>query len=153
MVETSGSNAEHDGAKLEAFLEDAQGSGIVTDGTLAQDGSQAAAIWGLRESISEGLRHAGALQLPGSCRAAAADNEFLLGAPAGQQSARQADSSGCWALTALYTRLQHIGALVKTESIQLEHLASVISSRCYLHAVMTPALVLISWQAPKMGPV
>ena len=60
VVETQGSNAEHDGAKLEAFLEDALGTGIVADGTLAQDSSQAAAIWGLRESISEGLRHAGA---------------------------------------------------------------------------------------------
>ena len=59
VVETSGSNAEHDCAKLEAFLEDIQQSGV-SDGTLAQDSSQAAAIWGLRENISEGLRHAGA---------------------------------------------------------------------------------------------
>ena len=111
MVETSGSNAEHDGAKLDAFLEDAMGcgcmnhplpslllpymarlglrpigmplmikhqtsaeeyagltcaitclsrSGIVADGTVAQDSAQAGAIWQLRESISEGLRHRGA---------------------------------------------------------------------------------------------
>lgn len=60
VVETSGSNSEHDNAKLDAFLEDAMGTGIVVDGTIAQGSSQAAAIWSLRESISDGLRQAGA---------------------------------------------------------------------------------------------
>ena len=35
-------------------------SGIVADGTVAQDSTQAGAIWTLRESISDGLRHRGA---------------------------------------------------------------------------------------------
>ena len=35
-------------------------SGIVADGTVAHNSAQAGAIWGLRESISEGLRHRGA---------------------------------------------------------------------------------------------
>ena len=60
VIETSGSNSEHDNAKLDAFLEDTMGTGIVVDGTIAQGSSQAAAIWSLRESISDGLRQAGA---------------------------------------------------------------------------------------------
>ncbi len=36
-------------------------SGIVADGTVAQDSAQAGAIWTLRESISDGLRHRGAV--------------------------------------------------------------------------------------------
>lgn len=59
VVETSGSNTEHDYAKLEAFLEEAYNDEIVADGTIAQDSTQQASIWNLRESISEGLRHAG----------------------------------------------------------------------------------------------
>ena len=59
VVETSGSNSEHDTAKLEAFLEEVYADGVVADGTIAQDSTQAAGIWHLRESISVGLRHAG----------------------------------------------------------------------------------------------
>jgi len=36
----------------------------VADGTVAQDTAQAGAIWALRESISEGLRHRGASVSP-----------------------------------------------------------------------------------------
>lgn len=64
VVETSGSNAEHDYAKLEKFLEEAYEDEIIVDGTIAQDSSQQAAIWALRENISEGLRHAGKPLLP-----------------------------------------------------------------------------------------
>ena len=59
VVETSGSNAEHDYAKLEKFLEEAYEEEIIVDGTIAQDSGQQASIWALRENISEGLRHAG----------------------------------------------------------------------------------------------
>ena len=59
VVETSGSNTEHDYAKLEAFLEESYNDAIIADGTIAQDSTQQAGIWNLRESISEGLRHAG----------------------------------------------------------------------------------------------
>lgn len=61
VVETSGSNTQHDYAKLEAFLEEAYNAEIIADGTIAQDSTQQAGIWNLRESISEGLRHAGML--------------------------------------------------------------------------------------------
>lgn len=59
LVETSGSSAEHDGAKLEAFLERALEAGLVGDGAIAQDGAQAAAFWHIREGITEALRHRG----------------------------------------------------------------------------------------------
>ncbi|KAK0709086.1 hypothetical protein B0T26DRAFT_742667 [Lasiosphaeria miniovina] len=59
LVETSGSNADHDSEKLEAFLEDVMEKGIVLDGTLAQDETQRRALWGWREGIPEVLGHFG----------------------------------------------------------------------------------------------
>ncbi|KAL1880670.1 D-lactate ferricytochrome c oxidoreductase [Diaporthe australafricana] len=53
LVETSGSNAEHDNEKLEAFLEDVMGKEIVSDGVVAQDETQLKSLWGWREGISE----------------------------------------------------------------------------------------------------
>ncbi|KAF3940766.1 hypothetical protein ABW19_dt0207731 [Dactylella cylindrospora] len=53
LIETSGSNGEHDSAKLEAFLESVMEQEIVADGTLAQDESQTAALWGWREGLPE----------------------------------------------------------------------------------------------------
>lgn len=59
LVETSGSNAEHDMEKLESFLEHVLGEGIVADGVLAQDETQFQAIWRWREGITEALSHLG----------------------------------------------------------------------------------------------
>ena len=59
LVETSGSNAEHDMAKLESFLENVMGDGIVADGVLAQDETQFQALWRWREGITESLSHLG----------------------------------------------------------------------------------------------
>ena len=59
LVETSGSNAEHDMEKLEAFLEDVMTKEIVLDGVVAQDETQAKALWGWREGIPECLGHWG----------------------------------------------------------------------------------------------
>ncbi len=59
VVETSGSNAEHDRAKLDAFLESALESGDVLDGTVAADSAQARALWRLREGVTEALVKAG----------------------------------------------------------------------------------------------
>lgn len=53
LVETSGSNAEHDSEKLEAFLEDVMGKEVVSDGVVAQDETQLKSLWGWREGISE----------------------------------------------------------------------------------------------------
>jgi D-2-hydroxyglutarate dehydrogenase len=61
VVETSGSNAEHDRAKLDAFLESALEAGDVLDGTVAADTAQARALWRLREGVTEALVKAGAV--------------------------------------------------------------------------------------------
>lgn len=53
LIETSGSNAEHDSAKLEAFLEDVMDKEVVADGVVAQDETQTKSLWGWREGISE----------------------------------------------------------------------------------------------------
>ncbi|OKL64547.1 D-lactate dehydrogenase [Talaromyces atroroseus] len=59
LIETSGSNAEHDIAKLETFLEHVMGEGIVADGVLAQDETQIQSLWRWREGITESLSHLG----------------------------------------------------------------------------------------------
>ena len=59
LIETSGSEGEHDIAKLESFLEYIMTEGIVADGVLAQDQSQVQALWAWREGITEALNHLG----------------------------------------------------------------------------------------------
>ncbi|DBA00525.1 TPA: hypothetical protein N0F65_006429 [Lagenidium giganteum] len=55
LIETSGSNENHDMEKLEAFLESTMESGIVTDGTVAQDAAQAKKLFMIREDITVAL--------------------------------------------------------------------------------------------------
>lgn len=55
LVETSGSNKDHDEEKLNGFFEDLLESGIVADGTVAQDTTQMKSLWALREGITECL--------------------------------------------------------------------------------------------------
>jgi hypothetical protein len=55
VIETAGSNEAHDAAKLDAFLEEASGSGAVQDGLIAQSSAQAAAVWRVREGCALGL--------------------------------------------------------------------------------------------------
>lgn len=59
LIETSGSNGEHDSEKLEKFLEDVMEKSIVMDGVLAQDETQAQELWRWREGITESLSHLG----------------------------------------------------------------------------------------------
>jgi FAD/FMN-containing dehydrogenase len=59
LIETSGSNAEHDTAKLESFLSHVMEQEIVADGVLAQDQTQASELWSWREGITESLGHLG----------------------------------------------------------------------------------------------
>lgn len=59
LIETSGSNAEHDGEKLQSFLEDVMEKGIVADGTLAENETQIRSLWTWREGITEALGHLG----------------------------------------------------------------------------------------------
>lgn len=53
LIETSGSNKEHDDAKLEAFLESAMEEGLVVDGVVAQDDTELRTLWQWRELIPE----------------------------------------------------------------------------------------------------
>ncbi|CAI5758531.1 unnamed protein product [Candida verbasci] len=53
LIETSGSNKEHDDEKLENFLGAAMENGLVDDGIIAQDESQIQSLWSWRESIPE----------------------------------------------------------------------------------------------------
>ncbi|SZE99888.1 unnamed protein product [Blumeria hordei] len=61
LIETSGSNSEHDREKLETFLECVLDKEIAQDGVLAQDETQVMALWGWREGIPESLGHWGAV--------------------------------------------------------------------------------------------
>ncbi|KAF2865821.1 hypothetical protein BDV95DRAFT_530756 [Massariosphaeria phaeospora] len=59
LVETSGSNTDHDSEKLQTFLESVMEKEIVSDGVLAQDQTQLQDLWSWREGISECLGHWG----------------------------------------------------------------------------------------------
>jgi FAD/FMN-containing dehydrogenase len=59
LIETSGSNSEHDNEKLEKFLEHVMEQEIVSDGVVAQDETQVKSLWGWREGIPECLGHWG----------------------------------------------------------------------------------------------
>ena len=57
FIETSGSNSEHDREKLDGYLEEVYNKAMVVDGTVAEDSSKAAYIWGLRErQVEAGVR-------------------------------------------------------------------------------------------------
>ncbi len=59
LIETSGSNGEHDNEKLEKFLEDVMEKEIVDDGVVAQDATQLGSLWAWREGIPEASGHWG----------------------------------------------------------------------------------------------
>ena len=59
LLETSGSNPDHDSEKLEKFLEHVMSEEIVSDGVLAQDETQIQSLWSWREGIPECLGHWG----------------------------------------------------------------------------------------------
>lgn len=59
LIETSGSNTDHDSEKLQAFLEHVMETEIVQDGVLAQDQTQIQELWSCREGITECLGHWG----------------------------------------------------------------------------------------------
>lgn len=61
LIETGGSNSEHDEAKLTALLEHLLTSDLVLDGVLAQDSTQFQSIWSLRELIPESAAKAGSV--------------------------------------------------------------------------------------------
>ena len=53
LIETSGSNKDHDDDKLQTLLEDLMETGLIADGVLAQDETQVQSLWALRESVPE----------------------------------------------------------------------------------------------------
>lgn len=53
LIETSGSNKEHDDEKLETFLGNAMEEGLVDDGIIAQDETQLKSLWAWREQVPE----------------------------------------------------------------------------------------------------
>jgi FAD/FMN-containing dehydrogenase len=59
LIETSGSNTEHDASKLQDFLEHVLESGVISDGVVAESETQLKSLWSIREGITEGLAHAG----------------------------------------------------------------------------------------------
>ena len=59
LIETHGSNPDHDQQKVYSFLDALQSNGLVDDGTIAQDEKQAADIWHLRESLGLAFRGEG----------------------------------------------------------------------------------------------
>ena len=61
LIETAGSNKDHDEEKLSTLLEHLMDNSIVVDGALAQDSTQIAGIWRIREGIPEACSKAGAV--------------------------------------------------------------------------------------------
>ncbi|XTI87012.1 FAD-binding domain-containing protein [Cenococcum geophilum] len=59
LIETSGSNTDHDSEKLQNFLEHVMETSVVSDGVLAQDQTQIQELWACREGIPECLGHWG----------------------------------------------------------------------------------------------
>ncbi|GAB7360587.1 hypothetical protein MBLNU230_g0469t1 [Neophaeotheca triangularis] len=59
LVETSGSNTEHDSEKLNAFLEHVMGEEIVEDGVVSENQTQFQSLWACREGVSEASQHFG----------------------------------------------------------------------------------------------
>ncbi|WRT69360.1 uncharacterized protein IL334_006344 [Kwoniella shivajii] len=61
LIETGGSNSEHDEAKLTGLLEHLMENEMVLDGVLAQDSTQFQSLWSLRELVPESAGKAGSV--------------------------------------------------------------------------------------------
>jgi (R)-2-hydroxyglutarate---pyruvate transhydrogenase len=59
LIETSGSNTDHDAAKLQNYIEHVLEKEIVSDGVLAESETQLKSLWAIREGVTEGIAHAG----------------------------------------------------------------------------------------------
>ena len=59
VIETHGSNREHDQEKLELFLEYLMEHEMIVNGTVAEDSKKVGEIWQLRERMAEALQHDG----------------------------------------------------------------------------------------------
>ncbi|CAH2004346.1 unnamed protein product [Acanthoscelides obtectus] len=61
LIETSGSNPEHDADKLYKFLDLVLVKHLALNGTLATEPAKVNAIWAIREKIPEGFKHSSVL--------------------------------------------------------------------------------------------
>ncbi|KAF9383377.1 hypothetical protein CPB97_006512 [Podila verticillata] len=61
LIETSGSNKDHDDEKLSNYLEGLMSDEIVQDGVVAQDTTQVRNLWAIREGIPEACSKSGAI--------------------------------------------------------------------------------------------
>ena len=61
LIETSGSNKDHDDEKLSNYLEGLMSDEIVQDGVVAQDTAQVRNLWAIREGIPEACSKSGAV--------------------------------------------------------------------------------------------
>lgn len=59
LIECAGSNADHNRQKLDVFLEAAFEEEVVSNGVIAENETQTAALWELRESLPEAVLKAG----------------------------------------------------------------------------------------------
>ncbi|KAL3120747.1 hypothetical protein niasHT_008039 [Heterodera trifolii] len=59
LIETSGTDSEHDLAKMDRFLDRCIGDALAADGVLAKNMSEAEHMWKIRENCSLGLRQDG----------------------------------------------------------------------------------------------
>ncbi|GMH35605.1 hypothetical protein BSKO_03473 [Bryopsis sp. KO-2023] len=61
LIETSGSEEQHDKEKLDRFLEAVVSEGAAVSGTVAQDSAQLKNMWRVREGVTEALNKRGAV--------------------------------------------------------------------------------------------
>jgi (R)-2-hydroxyglutarate---pyruvate transhydrogenase len=61
VIETSGSDTEHDAEKLQRYLEYVLEKEIISDGVLAESETQLKSLWSIREGITEGVARSGAV--------------------------------------------------------------------------------------------
>ncbi|CAG8445846.1 16121_t:CDS:10 [Cetraspora pellucida] len=59
LIETGGSNKDHDEEKLSDFLETVMAKGIVENGVIAQDNTQMKSLWSIREGIPDACMKVG----------------------------------------------------------------------------------------------
>lgn len=59
LIETQGSNMDHDSEKMSSFLESLYDKDLILNGVLAQDESQILNMWALREGIPEACSKSG----------------------------------------------------------------------------------------------
>ena len=87
LLETNGSNHEHDQAKLFSFLEKVTESGLVTAGTVAENQTQTKHIWSMREGCATAPNSAGHVRWFDISMPSAKMSEMIIGTRAALEKA------------------------------------------------------------------